>query len=659
MSQKRIPTPTQDAGNWGIILNDHLSQTKNPVNGAFNSFDQFAQRPTNLTADDAGKTYLYTQTGNWHEWSGTEWKVQNKSEINVKDYGAIGDGVADDTVAVQNLIYGLSPLDSTLHAGHALFFPEGIYLLNITTSENTSNIRGAGNSATFLKSFTPNGYAVVIGINDAWKKLQIEHVSFIGDSLLTRGGIRFGGDRDLSSLATEVPINPSDIYIGGLNLRNCTFRDLNIAFFKPWGNIGNNISTCSFYKCNYHICAMGVVAEHAGADTVSDCHFQLAQICSIYFDGKLINGTGNYIITGCVFEANPGITIYVTDLAIDSTFSGGFLFEHNWIEESYKNNGVPRILKGVSYLPTVLIVENSNVNFENSNTVSCVLKKANIFYNNCSDSITIPITVTKDNESSIIVSNLRFTEDANSNFFTRDFIYEKRYENNTISIKTKPRWIVSHNTANVLASESFAEKNSYSVIVAGGANVPKVSVKDGLLFDKCLELNEPNGNSFYLDNHISIALTPDKYILWTLDARVVSGTSFNINIANSGGNSFSNAVVVKSKLWASYLGITKCNTTKTTGLLITTTDNTVARISAFQCLSFDSLQEMIEYTESGIFSTKNNSRSSGSESTPISGSWLKGDLVYNTNPTSGGYVGWICTAAGTPGTWKGFGLIES
>ena len=53
MPLKRIPTPTQDAGNWGTILNDHLAQTQNPLNGAFNSFDQFSARPTNLTADDA------------------------------------------------------------------------------------------------------------------------------------------------------------------------------------------------------------------------------------------------------------------------------------------------------------------------------------------------------------------------------------------------------------------------------------------------------------------------------------------------------------------------------------------------------------------------------------------------------------------------------
>jgi hypothetical protein len=46
------------------------------------------------------------------------------------------------------------------------------------------------------------------------------------------------------------------------------------------------------------------------------------------------------------------------------------------------------------------------------------------------------------------------------------------------------------------------------------------------------------------------------------------------------------------------------------------------------------------------------------DSFPIGGTWSKGDHFYNTNPTPGGYIGWICTASGTPGTWKGFGLIE-
>ena len=44
---------------------------------------------------------------------------------------------------------------------------------------------------------------------------------------------------------------------------------------------------------------------------------------------------------------------------------------------------------------------------------------------------------------------------------------------------------------------------------------------------------------------------------------------------------------------------------------------------------------------------------------PTTGNWTKGSIIYNTNPFSGGYVGWICTTSGTPGIWEKFGKIEN
>jgi hypothetical protein len=37
---------------------------------------------------------------------------------------------------------------------------------------------------------------------------------------------------------------------------------------------------------------------------------------------------------------------------------------------------------------------------------------------------------------------------------------------------------------------------------------------------------------------------------------------------------------------------------------------------------------------------------------PAAGAWLRGDIIWNTAPSAAGTPGWVCTAAGTPGTWK-------
>jgi hypothetical protein len=42
---------------------------------------------------------------------------------------------------------------------------------------------------------------------------------------------------------------------------------------------------------------------------------------------------------------------------------------------------------------------------------------------------------------------------------------------------------------------------------------------------------------------------------------------------------------------------------------------------------------------------------------PPTGTWSRGDITFNTAPANPGNVGWVCTAAGTPGTWVTFGSV--
>lgn len=39
--------------------------------------------------------------------------------------------------------------------------------------------------------------------------------------------------------------------------------------------------------------------------------------------------------------------------------------------------------------------------------------------------------------------------------------------------------------------------------------------------------------------------------------------------------------------------------------------------------------------------------------------WRRGDIVFNSTPSAGGKIGWVCVTAGKPGVWKAFGAIDA
>lgn len=68
-----------------------------------------------------------------------------------------------------------------------------------------------------------------------------------------------------------------------------------------------------------------------------------------------------------------------------------------------------------------------------------------------------------------------------------------------------------------------------------------------------------------------------------------------------------------------------------------------------------------DYLPSSVMNSTNKikiTREGIDSASPTTGSWNSGDIVWNKTPTSAGYIGWVCTVGGTPGTWKEFGLIS-
>jgi hypothetical protein len=191
--------------------------------------------------------------------------MQNKvrEHISVKDFGAVGDGVADDTAKIQAAITAYQGTNATV------FFPRGTYKVTSTLSI-TGGLRLEGESrAGAIISWTSTTLNV-ISINTN-PQVAVERLTFVGPSSATAGSI------------------------------------IGLTGPTGTGNIFSYISDCSFYHGFSH-----VVTEAASDWTIDNCVFAEAVGTSVYVADILNNDAGDsYIGGGCTFVSNQPNCIHV------------------------------------------------------------------------------------------------------------------------------------------------------------------------------------------------------------------------------------------------------------------------------------------------------------------------------------------------------------
>lgn len=223
--------------------------------------------------------------------------------VSVKEFGAVGDGVSDDTAAIQAAI--------TATYGGSVFFPAGTYKVTSTISvTNEVSLIGAGR---YLSKILWTSATLSIFNVSTTNPIQVEKMAFIGPSTPTTGYVfRLSSNSTHNAFSIFRDLLFSSCYIG-IESVNAMALTVDACYFS--GHQSAGVVICNRYQ------------HDAGDSTISACVFSNAGTAAVgifqYSSGGL-RVVNNKILSGAIGikqALDPGVQ--TSDLlVVGNSFEG-------------------------------------------------------------------------------------------------------------------------------------------------------------------------------------------------------------------------------------------------------------------------------------------------------------------------------------------------
>lgn len=153
-------------------------------------------------------------------------------------------------------------------------------------------------------------------------------------------------------------------------------------------------------------------------------------------------------------------------------------------------------------------------------------------------------------------------------------------------------------------------------------------------------------NRWYLNLMTCVA---NKYNISTLLLWSSTTTTYTLSWF-AGASQLPQTITLQAGVWTRVVFLSFNKTDHQLYIFPTTNSAPSLRVQAIQCASTD-LATVASIYASGTVNVST-LRYNSNPAAPTTGTWVQGDVVYNSAPAPGGFAEFECTTGGTPGTWK-------
>lgn len=520
--------------------------------------------------------------------------VQSKlrESVSVKDFGAVGDGVTDDTAAIQ------AAVDSIKNVGGVIYVPSGTYLCNVTIDgSQTVDMYGDGVSS-ILKSNVNNQFAV--RYERTFRTPHFRDLKFQGTSKNTHGlYVNIGSKFSATNMHFD-GCGMGLVFNATIDTRlvNCFWSGNYVGLYYTCRTTDGSPTVASINGQSYTFSSAFFPQQPGESDLISPFFNQNNIGLIIDQPNNPYPKQANIKIHGGLVQGSLGAGVFFRDAGVVDSSAPSFI-KGTWFESDAPS---AFDFDGVTYTTTGDVVQlTGNLSLQETRnqylSVAGGLMKAKgvTFVTNASISRTGGSLITEDCVFSDMSGNAK-------NCYTIRPIFPRVDRTQVVKVKGLAGGTYKFSST-TKQSVKLVNADTLSFYGAGTS----ANVVDGVLDVKeCKEVTLTTaGNGPYLFNTPG-GITAGKYYVGIVSMKWVSGDKTLRLFNNGAGAAFGVKVFDLESSWETLAFLSTVSTTSATSPTNVLSfpsggSGSVVRLSGVCIVEFDSIEQATEFLEMGAF----------------------------------------------------------